>query len=146
MRRGDHAERLAVTPIEFCEACSRSLGAGTEQVRAWRQLTGVCVHRGTELASQSIAGNCRTAPPADRVRDTGHGGAIGHTGDGHRADTHAASISTQSNERGAISNAPDQAASRERPLRRRALTIAWPHRVDIRRRKPCVLALRRLFG
>ncbi len=39
-----------------------------------------------------------------------------------------------------------QAASRSRPLRRRAARIARPARVRIRRRKPCVLCRRRLFG
>jgi hypothetical protein len=39
-----------------------------------------------------------------------------------------------------------QAASRERPLRRRPARIARPARVRIRRRKPCVLCRRRLFG
>jgi hypothetical protein len=41
---------------------------------------------------------------------------------------------------------PDQADSSPRPLRRRAERIARPARVRIRRRKPCVLARRRLFG
>src|SRR4051794_22109874 len=40
----------------------------------------------------------------------------------------------------------DQTASRLRPLRRRAARIARPARVRMRRRKPCVLARRRLFG
>jgi hypothetical protein len=40
----------------------------------------------------------------------------------------------------------DQADSSERPLRRRAARIARPARVRIRRRKPWVLARRRLFG
>ncbi len=39
-----------------------------------------------------------------------------------------------------------QAASRARPLRRRADRIARPARVRIRRRKPCVLCRRRLLG
>ena len=39
-----------------------------------------------------------------------------------------------------------QAASRLRPLRRRPAMIARPARVRIRRRKPCVLLRRRLFG
>ena len=39
-----------------------------------------------------------------------------------------------------------QAASRLRPLLRRAERIARPARVRMRRRKPCVLARRRLFG
>jgi hypothetical protein len=39
-----------------------------------------------------------------------------------------------------------QAESSERPLRRRADRMARPARVRIRRRKPWVLARRRLFG
>ena len=39
-----------------------------------------------------------------------------------------------------------QADSRSRPLRRRLARIARPARVRIRRRNPCVLARRRLFG
>ena len=39
-----------------------------------------------------------------------------------------------------------QAESSERPLRRRAARIARPARVRMRRRKPWVLARRRLFG
>jgi hypothetical protein len=39
-----------------------------------------------------------------------------------------------------------QTASLLRPLRRRAERIARPARVRMRRRKPCVLARRRLFG
>ena len=46
----------------------------------------------------------------------------------------------------AASSPAGQAESSERPLRRRAATIARPARVRIRSRKPCVLALRRLFG
>lgn len=38
------------------------------------------------------------------------------------------------------------ADSFSRPLRRRAVMIARPARVRIRKRKPCVLARRRLFG
>ncbi len=41
---------------------------------------------------------------------------------------------------------PRQAARRVRPLRRRPARIARPARVRIRRRKPCVLLRRRLFG
>ena len=39
-----------------------------------------------------------------------------------------------------------QTASLLRPLRRRADRIERPARVRIRRRKPCTLARRRLFG
>src|SRR3954466_8985749 len=39
-----------------------------------------------------------------------------------------------------------QAESSERPLARRAARIARPARVRMRRRKPCTLARRRLFG
>jgi hypothetical protein len=46
----------------------------------------------------------------------------------------------------ATARAADQAASRLRPLRRRAETMALPARVRIRSRKPCVLCRRRLFG
>ena len=42
--------------------------------------------------------------------------------------------------------ASGQAARRLRPLRRRDARIARPARVRIRRRKPCVLCRRRLFG
>ena len=49
--------------------------------------------------------------------------------------------------RGARGPAPTpQADSSERPLRRREARIARPARVRIRRRKPWVLARRRLFG
>src|SRR5699024_7276464 len=40
----------------------------------------------------------------------------------------------------------DQAVSAERPLRRRAATMPRPARVRMRRRNPCTLARRRLFG
>lgn len=40
----------------------------------------------------------------------------------------------------------NQAASRARPLRRRLPTMARPARVRMRKRKPCVLCRRRLFG
>lgn len=40
----------------------------------------------------------------------------------------------------------DQAASFDRPLRRRDETISRPARVRIRRRNPCLRARRRLFG
>jgi hypothetical protein len=42
--------------------------------------------------------------------------------------------------------ATDQADSLARPLRRRSARIARPARVRMRRRKPCFLARRRLFG
>lgn len=42
--------------------------------------------------------------------------------------------------------ATDQAESLARPLRRRSARIARPARVRMRRRKPCFLARRRLFG
>lgn len=46
----------------------------------------------------------------------------------------------------AASGAAGQPASRVRPLRRRAATIARPARVRMRSRNPWVLARRRLFG
>jgi len=48
--------------------------------------------------------------------------------------------------RGGQHRRPDQADSSLRPLRRRACRMARPARVRIRRRKPWVLARRRLFG
>jgi hypothetical protein len=48
--------------------------------------------------------------------------------------------------RGQHGTVPGQAASRERPLRRRAASTPRPARVRIRRRKPCTLCRRRLFG
>src|SRR5699024_4594202 len=45
-----------------------------------------------------------------------------------------------------IVSGPPQAESSARPLERRAFRMARPARVRIRARKPCFLALRRLFG
>src|SRR5699024_2209385 len=45
-----------------------------------------------------------------------------------------------------IVSGPPQAESSARPLERRAFRMARPARVRMRARKPCFLALRRLFG
>lgn len=78
--------------------------------------------------------------------------------DGHRARTCAGTGSDSGSELGRPPHArgrrkhegpcPEngQADSRSRPLRRRAAMIPRPARVRIRRRNPCVLARRRLFG
>jgi hypothetical protein len=61
-------------------------------------------------------------------------------------DTEVASAPQSMRGRKHVGGDGAQAASRVRPLRRRPARIARPARVRIRRRKPCVLCRRRLFG
>ena len=58
----------------------------------------------------------------------------------------AGAVTSQRVERAAATDSRDQADSFCLPLRRRALTMERPARSDMRLRKPCFFARRRLFG
>jgi hypothetical protein len=70
----------------------------------------------------------------------------GRRGSAHAATNHVTELSGPTQPVRSREHGRDQAASRARPLRRRAPTMARPARVRMRRRKPCVLCRRRLFG
>ena len=57
-----------------------------------------------------------------------------------------ASLGPEAVEHRPVTDAPDQADSRVRPLARRAFRMARPARVDMRCRKPCRLDRRRTLG
>ena len=59
---------------------------------------------------------------------------------------HTSSFPTKSGELISAVESTDQADSRLRPFRRRAFNTARPARVDMRERKPCFFARRRLLG
>ena len=105
---------------------------------------------GRRSAGLATVGDRSRARPGYRTRR--REGEMGHHGGGTRAptatggDTEVATAPQAMRGRKHVGGDGAQAASRERPLRRRPARIARPARVRIRRRKPCVLCRRRLFG
>ena len=94
--------------------------------------TGTASGWGCAPASPSGSSRCRTTD--DRPART------------PRRSTAVKSAGRRSRWAAASTAAAPQADRLERPLRRRADRMARPARVRMRKRKPCVLARRRLFG
>ena len=105
---------------------------------------------GTHLTAEPIAhhgrpdlaghgeGNARRV-----VNRLGRRGQHGHR---HGVPSDPATVPPQFLERTAITNPPDQADRRRRPLSRRERRTLRPARVAMRERKPCFFARRRLLG
>jgi hypothetical protein len=73
-------------------------------------------------------------------------GLRGQVRDPNRSGPRPPSVLAERVEGPAVADSPDQADSRCRPFKRRALKTRRPARVDMRCRKPCRLARRRLLG
>ena len=99
-----------------------------------------------ESPTRAVARHCGTDLPADRKGESWGRGAICMERDPQGAGPAAGAVTSQRVERAAATNSRDQADSFCLPLRRRALTMERPARSDIRLRKPCFFARRRLFG
>jgi len=103
--------------------------------------------RGAEAAADFIARNCTAGTTADGVGDArGLGRRRDHCGGHHHDASTSAPARSQRAKRRSLTNWPDQADRRERPLVRRRCSTARPAFVRIRKRKPCCLLRLRLFG
>ena len=104
----------------------------------------------THLTTQSIPHHCgsdlarHSKSNARRIVDCLR--SWRHHGHHHGATTDPTTAPPQFLERAAITNSPDQADRRRRPLSRRERNTLRPARVDMRERKPCFFARRRLLG
>jgi len=105
---------------------------------------------GTHLTPQSVPDHCRTDLARHSKRNARRIVAClrswRHQGHHHGATTDPTTAPPQFLERAAITNSPDQADRRRRPLSRRERNTLRPARVDMRDRKPCFFARRRLLG
>lgn len=99
-----------------------------------------------ESPARAIARHRRTDLSADREGESWGRGAISMERDPQSASPAAGAVAAQRIECATATNSRDQADSFCLPLRRRALTMERPARSDMRLRKPCFLARRRLFG
>ena len=129
-----HLHRLGLGPDQVCP---RGYLVGTVQLGQNRPdaTTKPVAHHGTtDSASDGIAD----------PRLTGVG--VGEVANPHGPATHPAATPTKGAEGRLITDRPDQADSRARPLRRRALMMARPARSDMRWRNPCRLARFLTFG
>lgn len=101
----------------------------------------------TQPAPQPVAAYGVANRSADGERDAqGYGVGIVEVAAPQGLGSGSAAGTDQLLERPALANPPNQADSRVRPLRRRALMIARPARVRMRARNPCLRARRRVFG
>jgi hypothetical protein len=103
--------------------------------------------RGAQTTPHPVTRHSAPDATADGVRDARR---LGGRPDGHAAHHDVTSASApasgQRAEGRSLTNRPDQAERRERPLARRRRRTARPAFVRIRRRKPCFLLRLRLFG
>ncbi len=154
--RRQPVERLFQILRQLLECPGQGLRTHGEEVRTrgngGRVPGGELGDRGPEPATDPVAIHGRTEPAGDRERHprgvgsgTGQirGGKVGHTED---TGANPPAGTTQLEERASVADRPDQADSLCRPLSRRDRSTARPARVDIRCRKPCFLARRRLLG
>jgi hypothetical protein len=115
----------------------RILGSNLAQMRTHLAAQAIANHR-----SSDVAGHCKRDTRrlvAAQWRWSQHGHRHGATSDPTAA-------APQFLERAAVTNSPDQADRRRRPLSRRDRRTLRPARVDMRERKPCFFARRRLLG
>lgn len=96
--------------------------------------------------ARAIARHRRTDLSADREGESWGRGAISMKRDPQGTSPAPGAVASQRVERAAATDGRDQADSFCLPLRRRALTMERPARSDMRLRKPCFFARRRLFG
>lgn len=118
--------------------------------RGYVPASGEVLERGAHPSPDPVAGHGVPGAAPEGVGDPGRargaGAVIGQVGDPDRAGPAASAASPQLDERRPVPDPPDQADSRLRPLRRRALTIARPARSAMRWRKPWRRERRRLLG
>ena len=126
---------------------SRHLRSGADEAGAGTQERPDLPGDGSQPAPNPVAGRRAPDPAADGVGDPRRfGGVAGQPRYRDRASPHPLARAVEGDKGRAVSDAPDQADRRTRPLRRRALRIARPARVELRWRKPCRLARLRLLG
>lgn len=99
-----------------------------------------------QASTGAIARHRRTGLAADREGEMRGRGAISMKRDPQGAGPAATAVTAQRIERATATDSRDQADSFCLPLRRRALMMERPARSDMRLRKPCFFARRRLFG
>jgi len=154
-------ERLFQILRQLLECPGQGLRTHGEEVRTrgygGRCAAGDLTDRGPEPATDPVAIDRRTEPASDREGDPRWIGLgrrpasrlviwRGHEGDAQDSRAGPTAGPLQFEERATVADAPDQADSLWRPLIRRERRTARPARVDMRCRKPCFLARRRLLG
>lgn len=153
-RWSSHCSQAGETGVHVVEqsAAIDSCGAGLdrEQVDAGAHRRGDAAQMGLDLPPQAVAHHSRSdlarqgeSDPRWFDRRTDGSGGEGH---GHTPMMGATTPTAKLDERAAVTDAPDQADRRARPLRRRERRTFRPARVAMRWRKPCFLARRRLLG
>ena len=153
-RWSSHCSQAGETGIHVVEQCVAidlcGAGLDREQVDAGVHRRRDAAQMGLDLTSQTIAHHSRSdlarqgeSDPRGFDRCTGGSGGEGH---GHTPMMGATTPTAKLDERAAVTDAPDQADRRARPLRRRERRTFRPARVAMRWRKPCFLARRRLLG
>src|SRR5690606_18928825 len=128
-----------VTPDQICPGGYRAGGAPrpVDEGRPHATTDEVARHGATGAAPEG----------ARQARRTGRvGGVIEEHAAPDRSGPDPAPLTSERGESRSVRDAADQADSLLRPLRRRARRTARPARSDIRWRKPCRRARRRLLG
>ncbi len=137
--------------LEFDERAPGGTCLTAEQILARWQLPAGSrrAQHGPQLPAHTIANDGGSERATERERHPRRRRAcwrIEEVGAPQHSGPSAPTIGRDAREGAALSDAPDQADSRCRPLARRAFKTARPARVLMRLRKPCFLARRRLFG
>ena len=148
---GKLGEQLLQIELEFDLRLAGGTWLSAEEVVACWQLAaeGRRAQHDPQLASYTIANHGRSERATERERHPRRRRAvwrIEEVGAPQHSGPSAPTIGRDAREGAALSDAPDQADRRCRPLARRAFNTARPARVLMRLRKPCFLARRRLFG
>lgn len=137
---------LEIMP-QYVVGTVRRVATGSEQPCATPQPAGQVVtgsvrgslqghHRGAEPARHQVPGD-RVADRATDGESDARRGVTGKPDGGHAPSRGFVASGGEAPEGVAVTNAPDQADNRCRPLRRRDRITARPPREDIRLRKPC---------
>ena len=126
--------------------------SGADEVGARPELERTFDEQAPEAAAQAVAHHRRADRPADGERHPGRlVRGTGQPGDRERTVPGPATVTAQLPEGRRVTDPPEggahgQAERRWRPLRRRALRMVRPARVDMRWRKPWFLARFRVLG
>ena len=113
------------------------LGSNLAQIGAQLAAQAIAHHRSSDRAGHCERDARRLVAGLWRWSQHGHR---------HGATSDPTAAAPQFLERAAITNSPDQADRRRRPLSRRDRRTLRPARVDMRERKPCFFARRRTLG
>ena len=139
-------------------ALSRPIGGEAEQIRTPGQAVCLAADDLAGAAAEAVAHHGRAAPRADCVTDLGKhasGRGLGRDEGGPNGSARPACPGALQLREGSACGDPSdrrrrhlgpQTVSRWRPLSRRDFRIARPARVDMRLRKPWVLARFRVLG